>query len=231
MMSNIPSKKQIDDVLAIVKDATTDTRPTRQLSKYEKLMGRISKWLLTHQLIGFGVAITVAALSSFFDDKPLANTAFVTITLSQTLGIFLSFTAIALSMPFFYHLFKKPFFQFFYLIESSAEFNLKYVVRLENCDAIAIRYVLFHYEGERIAFEKRCGILVGSIEKIGFFPALAGLGTLSISFSRLPVMQSWANALILLILAFYILSGAAFAMTQRQDRVINLLKYSLELPA
>jgi hypothetical protein len=41
-------------------------------------------------------------------------------------------------------------------------------------------------------------------------------------------MQSWANALIFLILAFYILSTVAFAMTQRQDRVISLLKYCLE---
>lgn len=228
-MSNIPSQEQINQVFQIAMDATTGKRPVRQLTKYEQLVEDFGKWLLTHQLIGFSVAILLAGLSAFLHDVPLANTAFVTLTLTQLLGVILSLAVIALSVPFFYRLFKKPFSQFFYLVETSTTFNLKYVERLASCKAAAIQYVLTHYEGERVAFEKRCGILVGSIEKIGFFPALAGLGTLSISLSRLPAMQSWANALICLIFAFYIFSTAAFAMTQRQDRVISLLKYCLEL--
>ncbi|MFM0596062.1 hypothetical protein [Paraburkholderia dilworthii] len=227
-MSNTPSQPQIDKVFGIVKKATTEKRPERQLTKYEKILENFSKWLLTHQLIGFSVAIILAGLSYFLHDIPLANTAFATITLSQILGVAVAVVVIALSIPFFYRLFKTPFSQFFHLVESSASFNLQYVEQLAACEAAAIRYVLTYYEGERIAFEKRCGILVGSIEKIGFFPALAGLGTLSISLTKLPAMQSWANALIFLILAFYILSTAAFAMTQRQDRVISLLKYCLE---
>jgi hypothetical protein len=227
-MSNVPTQEKIAEVFQIAKDATIDKRPVRQLTKYEQTLDKISKWLLTHLLIGFAVAIALAALSLFLHDLPLANTAFATVTLSRLLGIVLSLAAIALSVPSFYRLFKKPFSQFFYLIETSIAFNLQYVERLSTCEAAAIQYVLTHYEAERIAFEKRCGILVGSIEKIGFFPALAGLGTLSISLSKLPAMQAWANALIFLIFAFYILSTAAFAMTQRQDRVISLLKYCLE---
>jgi hypothetical protein len=228
-MSTTPSQHKIDEVLTIVKDATTKKQPTRKLTKYEQILENLSKRLITHQLIGFSVAITLAVLSYFLHDVSLANTALATITLSQLLGIVLSLVAIALSIPFFHSLFKAPFSQFFYLVESSITFNLQYVERLASCEASAIRYVLTYYEGERILFEKRCSILVGSVEKIGFFPALAGLATLSISLSRLPAMQSWANALIFLILAFYILSTAAFAMTQKQDRVISLLKYCLEL--
>jgi hypothetical protein len=228
-MSNTPSQRQIDEVFDIVKDATMEKRPTRPLTKYEQALENLSKGLLTHQLIGFSAAIILAGLSYFLHDTPLANTAFATITLSQILGVALSLVVIALSVPFFYRLFKAPFSQFFHLVESSVTFNLRYVERLASCEAAAIRYVLTYYEGERILFERRCGILVGSIEKIGFFPALAGLGTVSVSLSKLPAMQSWANALIFLILAFYILSAAAFAMTQRQDRVIALLKYCLEL--
>lgn len=227
-MSNIPSQQQIHKVFDIVKEATTEKRPARQLTKYEQALDNLSKWLLTHQLMGFSVAIILAGFSYFLHDIPLANTAVATITLSQILGIFLSLVVIALSVPFFYRLFKTPFSQFFYLVESSVTFNLQYVERLASCESAAIRYVLTYYEGERLAFEKRCGILVGSIEKIGFFPALAGLATLSISLSKLPAMRSWATALIFLILAFYILSTTAFAMTQRQDRVISLLKYCLE---
>ncbi|SAK71307.1 hypothetical protein [Caballeronia ptereochthonis] len=227
-MPDTPSQQQIDEVFDIVKKATTDKRPERQLTKYEKALETFSKWLLTHQLMGFSLAIILAGLSYFLHDTPLAKTASATVTLSQLLGVALSLVVIAFSVPFFHRLLKTPFSQFFHLAESSATFNLQYVERLATCETAAIRYVLTCYEGERIAFEKRCGILVGSIEKIGFFPALAGLGTLSIGLSKLSAMQSWANALIFLILAFYILSTAAFAMTQRQDRVISLLKYCLE---
>jgi hypothetical protein len=227
-MSNTPSQQQIDKVVGIIKKATTEKEPERQLTKCERILEHFSKWLLTHQLIGFLVAIIISGLSYFLHDIPLANTALATLTLSQILGVVLAAIAIALSVPFSYRIFEAPFSQFFHLVESSVTFNLQYVEQLATCEAGAIRYVLTHYEGERIAFEKRCGMLVGSIEKIGFFPALAGLGTLSISLTKLPAMQSWANALIFLILAFYILSTVAFAMTQRQDRVISLLKYCLE---
>ncbi|MHB9841146.1 hypothetical protein Q8F57_040715 [Paraburkholderia terrae] len=223
-----PSQQQISEVFDIVKRATTEKRPERHLSRYEEILEGFSKWLLTHQLIGFSVAVALAALSFLLHDVPLANTAFATITLSQILGLVLLVVAIALSAPSFYRSFRTPFSQFFHLVESSATFNLQYVERLATCDKVAIRYALMHYEGERIAFEKRCTVLAGSIEKIGFFPALAGLGTLSISLSKLPTMQAWANSLIFLILAFYMLSAAAFAMTQRQDRVIGLLKYCLD---
>ncbi|MGN6261208.1 MAG: hypothetical protein ACTHNO_10790 [Ralstonia sp.] len=227
-MQAVPSKLEIEAVIEITKDATTEKRPLKKLTKYEEVMERVSKWLLAHQLTGFITAVFLAVLSFFLHDAALTNAAFATTILVQVLGILLALVAIGTSIPFFHRLLKRPFSQFFHIVENSAELDLQYVARLQQCEVNAVRYVLKCYEGERIAFEKRCSILVGSVEKIGLFPALAGLITLVINLSKFPTMQNLANALVCLILAFYILGTAAFAMMQRQDRVINLLKYCLE---
>jgi len=227
-MANAPSKHEILEVFEIAKEATIAKRPTKELSKYEQWMDDVCDKLLSHQLIGFVIAIVLAVISAVWHDVELARTAFVTFTLSQLLGVILSIAVIAYSVPFVHGLFKDRFSQFMKLVESSTSFNLQYVEKLSNCNLLAVRYVLSHYEGERQAFEKRCGILVGSIEKIGFLPALAGLLTLSINLTKFNVLQSTANTLIGVVLAFYILSVGAFTMMQRQDRVIAILKYSLD---
>lgn len=228
-MNKAPSKQQIDEVFEIVEKATTDKRPPRPLTKYEEKLEKITKFLFAHQLTGFSASLLLAIISFFSDDITIAHTAFATLTLAELFIFPLAILVILISAPFIYRHFKEPFHQSLYLSKSSAEFDIKYVDALLQCNLNAIRYALTYYEGERSSLEKRSSLLCGSVERIGFFPALAGLGVLSLSLSKLSILQGWANSLLFLIFAFYILNTATFAMTQRQDRVISLLKFCIDI--
>ncbi|WP_198389171.1 hypothetical protein [Burkholderia ubonensis] len=228
-MNNLPSKRQIDEVFGILENATVDKRPSRPLTKYEEKLEKVTKFLVTHQLTGFVASLLLAIVSYFSNDVAVTHTAFATLTLVELFVVPLGIIVILISAPFVYRLFKEPFHQSLYLAKSSAEFDIKYVSGLLQCDPTALRYALTYYEGERSSLEKRSSLLCGSVERIGFFPALAGLGVLSLSLSKLSIPQGWANSLIFLIFAFYIFNTTTFAMTQRQDRVINLLKFCIDI--
>ncbi|MBR8264813.1 hypothetical protein [Burkholderia cenocepacia] len=228
-MKTIPSKLQIAEIFEILERATTDKRPARPLTKYEEKIEKFTKFLVSHQLTGFIASLLLAAIAFFSDDVTVAHTAFATLTLVELFALPLGIAVILISAPFIYRLFKEPFHQFFYIAESSAEFDAKYIDELSQYDPTALRYALTYYEGERISLEKRSSLLCGSVERIGIFPALAGLGALSLSLSKLSILQGWASSLIFLIFAFYILNTTTFAMTQRQDRVISLLKFCIDI--
>lgn len=223
-----PSNNEIDDVLEIVGEIATAKRPSERLNRYEKLLSTWCESLFSHQNIGVALSLLLATVSAIFHSPALANTSFATLMLSQTLSLILMVLIILYSIPFLYNFLKSPQNHFLKLVKLSCKFNLHYVEKLSHCNVLAIRYVLSHYEGERLAFEKRCSVLVGSIEKIGILPALAGLAVLSINLSKPHILQSWTNSLLALILAFYIMSMGAFTLMQRQDRVISILLYFLK---
>jgi hypothetical protein len=228
-MEKYLSKHQIEKIFEILEKATTDKRPPRPLTKYEERIERLTKPLIGHQLTGFTVFLLLAIIAFFSGNIAIAHTAFATLTLAELFIPPLGIAAILISAPFLYRLLKEPFHQFFYLARSSAEFDAKYVDDLLRYELAALRYVLTYYEGERLSLEKRSSLLCGSVERLGVFPSLAGLGVLSLSLSKLSVPQGWTNSLIFLIFAFYILNITTFAMTQRQDRVISLLKFCIDI--
>lgn len=69
-------------------------------------------------------------------------------------------------------------------------------------------------------------MLGGQLEKVGVFPALAAsaVGAIALFNSSYPCLRG----LIFVVLAMYFLKFFSYGVTQEMDRVIALLKYSLE---
>ena len=96
------------------------------------------------------------------------------------------------------------------------------------CSQHAVQYVLAYHRYERMGYEKRTGMLSGAIDKVGIIPALAGLLLLILNLIKFPAIAGWAGFIGPLLLAFYFLAMASAVMTQRMDRVISLLEYSIQ---
>ncbi|PRD94564.1 hypothetical protein C6P77_29490 [Burkholderia ambifaria] len=98
------------------------------------------------------------------------------------------------------------------------------VLELDRCNREAIQYVLAHYRHQRIAFERRGMMLAGSLDKIGFFPAMVAFVMLMIpTWSHL---DPWIKYFALLVPAFHFLNMLSYGLTQEMDRTIALLEYA-----
>jgi hypothetical protein len=135
--------------------------------------------------------------------------------------------AIASGALFARDLVRSPYTFLLSLVQQTLHRNLKYVERLATCNRLAVQYVLAYYKHERNGYEKRAGMIGGAIDKVGIFPALAGLVLLIWNLLKVPGAPGWATFFGPLIFSFYMLSIATSAMTQKMDEVIALLEFSV----
>lgn len=219
--------KSVDEAFAITKEIMETKSPRPPESNQEKFFEKIRKAVFSHAISGFIVTSIFAVLAYFFPISELLNATFTLSLLVQILGLLLQLVIIASTIPFIWELIKNPYSQFLRLVHTAYSFDMKHVEKLSKCDPTALSYLLIHYKNERSALERRGALLSGSIEKIGFMPAVSSLVVLYLTLTKFPAIQNWINVLVFLLLAFYCLNISIFAMLQKQDRVISLLEYSI----
>jgi hypothetical protein len=221
------SERDIQEVFGIVVEATNSKIPKQTETKLERRFSSLNSWLMKNAFLGFVTMLVLTGIVYVTRSNPLIHAIQAIGIIVSILGIMMQLVVIASCIPFFWELKNSPYAPFLRLVKASSEFDLKFVNRLAICDEKAVRYVLAYYKYERNGIEKRGGMLSGSIEKIGLFPALAGLAVLASSIDKIPNVSRWTEMLVPLIFAFYFLNLTVFGMLQRKDRVITLLEFSL----
>ncbi|MDR6475085.1 hypothetical protein J2778_002579 [Paraburkholderia graminis] len=219
------SRRDIDEVKDILKQLTVRKRPVRPQSPWVSRVENAEKLVRTLALVGLAECAIMALMSRVFDSHPLAETVFAMSLLITLLGTAMLISPVVLSVPFFRTLYRTPFEPLFEALDDALSLDLPSVRELAGCEREALEYTLTQYRHQRQAFEKRGAMLAGSLDKIGFFPALVAFAMLIIpAWSHL---DAWVRDFALLVPAFHFLNLLSYGLTQEMDRAIALLDYSV----
>ncbi len=227
---------EVKAVHQIVAEATCALYPSISLSRKIRRM-EILRTAITKKSWGAFVGMLILAILAFISSGIFlvtqSNDVLLIVkilgTFSIVAGVLVFVLTIAADVPLFMQSAKEPYSVFLASVESAATFDLQYISRLALHDERAVKYVAAYYRHARIEQEKRAGLLSGSIEKIGFFPALAAVVLLWIALSRVDLFNGWFFMLVWLLLAFHILNFSSFLSQQRTDRVLAMLDVSLAI--
>lgn len=224
----VPSITEINAVMAVVAEATKAKRPLPSASPLEQRLERIRLWLASHAKYASVVMIGTACLALYTKSQPLKEATLALGILAQLLNAAM-ITAMIVSGSFYlFSVFRSPYTWFIESVHTALRFDLIHVEALARCQQDAVRYVLGQYKNQRNGYERRAGMLAGSVDKIGIFPALAGLVLLVWNLLKVPGAPAWGSFFGPILLAFYFMSIASAVMTQKMDNVIVLLEYSLQ---
>ncbi|GJG98554.1 hypothetical protein [Cupriavidus pauculus] len=175
---------------------------------------------------GYVVLLLITALLWLLPSWPLGATALAIVALVTLLIQAMLVLVIIRGTPSVVSYVKRPTETILELVDQASRADLSATNRLARCEREAIEYVLAQFLHQRLAFEARGSMLGGQLEKVGMFPALAASagGAIVLFNSSYP----WLRGLIFVVLAMYFLKFFSYGVTQEMDRVIALLKYSLE---
>jgi hypothetical protein len=224
----VPLKEDIERVFAIVTRATTSKRPELPTSRLEQRLRRSEQWFFSHAVHAAVVMIAAALLALYLKSQSWIHTMQALSIISLVLVLAMFVVGIVSGSLFFLNLRKSAYGPFLGLVRLSAMHDFVHVQELVSCRKEALQYVHVHYKQERNGYERRSGMLGGSIEKIGFFPALAGLVLLVFNLLKVPGAIAWGSFFGPLLLAFYFMSIASSQMVSRMDRVIALLDFVIQ---
>ncbi|WP_146056841.1 hypothetical protein [Chromobacterium alticapitis] len=220
-------QQKTNEAFSIIEKIMEKNPPQPPMNKHEEFLEGLRKKILSHAISGFIVMLIFAGAAYLFPISELLNTTFTLSLLVQLTGLVLQLIVIGSIIPFAWEMIKKPHAQFLRLVKRTYNFDIEHVELLSKCDPATLSHLLIHYKNQRTALEKRSSLISGSVEKIGFMPAISSLVVLYLSLTKFPIIQNWINSLVFLLLAFYCLNISIFAMLQKQDRVISLLEYSI----
>jgi len=88
--------------------------------------------------------------------------------------------------------------------------------------------VLVELKNQRLSLERRTGLLVGALEKVGIIPGIVALIAIYIrpELNKFPAV--WVQSIAFGILAMYFMGAAAHVFMVRLDRYIMLLEMVIE---
>jgi len=216
----------IEEVKGVVARLTTRKRSEQSKSRWVVRVENAERMVRKLALIGLAECAVFALLSRAWDSHPLTETVLVMSILVTLLVIALLISPMVMSIPFFRKVYRAPFTPLIEALDDAIKLDFPMVLELDRCDREAIEYVLAHYRHQRIAFERRGMMLAGSLDKIGFFPAMVAFVMLMIpTWGHL---DPWIKYFALLVPAFHFLNMLSYGITQEMDRTIALLEYCLE---
>lgn len=219
------SLRDLDEVRDLLKQLTVRKRAVRSQSRWVSRVENAEKLVRQLSLVGLAECAVMAFVSWLFNSHPLADTVLAMSLLLTLLATAMLVSPVVLSVPFLQTLYRTPFEPLFQALDDALSLDLPLVHELTDCEREAVEYTLTQYRHQRQAFEKRGAMLAGSLDKIGFFPALAAFGALLLpAWAHLDV---WVRDLALLVPAFHFLNLLGYGLTQEMDRAIALLEYSL----
>lgn len=227
--SALPSVESIEEVLKIVDEATREKRPLLKTTTFEQKMERMQRWLFAGTAYAAILMLTLAALGLIAQLPVLRESILAAAATSQIFGLLMLIVGIVGALPFLWTLRKSVYNPFLDMVRISSAHDLAIITKLLNCQDMPLQYVLMQYKQERNGYERRTGMINGSIEKIGVFPALAALALLISNLLKVDWIRPWVSYAGLLLLVFMLLSMTAAHMLYKMDRVIAMLEFVLQM--
>lgn len=223
----------VDRVLDIVSRATS--APLVTSDQAQRASGRLAQWNRRYRWRMFGFALAaflilpvVALLKERLDRELTLSIALVSAGLAMSSALVPAILDILTDIPWLSRSFKQPYSTVMQAVRASAHLDLQFLEELRACDRNVVQYVLRHYQYRRIALEKRAPLLSGNIDKIGLFPAIAGVALLWGTLSGSPYGH-WFSMLPPLIFVFHLLSLWSYEHQERMDRIIGIMELRLSL--
>lgn len=226
-LSNI-FEQEVNSVFAVVTNATTAKRPKAPLTSIEQKLDRLSAEVSRYALSGFFIMLILTGVAYYFRSSPLANTIVWIGILLILLGYLINILVILQNVVVALGFIKNRHSSFLSQVRTAYSFDLQYVNQLSQFDKRAIQYVLTYYKHMRDNFKCRAGLVVGSLERVGIFPALGALMVLALTLSKSTFLAEFALMIPTSILALYCLSLFAYAGLERKERVIALLEFCIQ---
>jgi hypothetical protein len=218
-------RRDIIEVRDILKELTVRKRPERSQSRWMFRIESAAKLVRMLALVGLAECLILAFMSLIFKSYPLAQTVSAMALLVTLLATAMLMSPVVLSVPFLQTLYRTPFEPLFEALDDALSLDLRLVHELTVCDREAVEYTLIQYRHQRQSFEKRGAMLAGSLDKIGFFPALVAFAMLIVpAWAHL---DAWVRGFALLVPAFHFLNLLSYGLIQEMDRAIALLEYSV----
>jgi hypothetical protein len=218
---------QLRKVNEILKEMTTKKRPAMPKSKFERKIEEINNAVRSFGVWGFFTMVVLAILTYFSKSSPL-------LVVTGLLGIPISLLGLAMliliildSTPTLIEAWKNPYASLLRLYDTTSEWYFPYVQQLAAYDKNVVAYALTQYKIQREGFERRAGMISGSIEKVGIFHAIGALAALATTLSKAIGLSDWVQALLFLIFAFNFLNFVSAPMLHRMDEVIAVLEYTV----
>ncbi len=219
--------EDVAEVWAIVQQMTTREVEKPKASVWIQKLDRVIRVTQESWMTGYGVLLVLAAIMWFLPSRALGATALTIIVLVLFLIQTMFVLTIIRGTPSVVSYFRRPKESILELVDHANQVDLNTTNRLARCEREAVEYVLAQFLHQRLAFEARGSMLAGQLEKVGLFPALAASAGGAIALYNNSA-HPWLRGLIFLVLAMYFLKFLSYGVTQEMDRVIALLKYSLE---
>ena len=220
-------KTDVQKVFEIVSEATQTDIPIKSERSLVNRFEKLGASTIMHATFGFVTMLVIAVIAYYLRLDPLIDTLISVGILTLLCVLTNSVLTILPAIPLIITFRKNPYKPIMNLVENSFTFGFLYAHRLASCEINAVKYVLEYYKFERNALEKKGGVLSGSIEKIGLFPALGALAVLAIALMNTNVTSGLVQILIPIILAFHFMNFVIFEMLQKMDRVIVMLDYDI----
>lgn len=109
---------------------------------------------------------------------------------------------------------------------TTAEIDRRYLDRFSRETLDSLRFVLMEVRAERTFFERRLGLLVGSIERVGLLPGVLAVVLL---VTRLGSGQpDWVYAIAYATPILYIIAAMSHFLLMRLQRVVELLQMIID---
>ncbi|KVV36262.1 hypothetical protein WK81_27170 [Burkholderia ubonensis] len=215
----------------IVRRAIQSNRPKRTLTPVEVNADKAIAIFLFCAGFGFASLLCLYMIHHFWPTPVLATLA-LGVAISVEIASLLSLIAVVIqAIPMLNRIRKKPVGPILELASVDIDRLLPYCNDLMRFSLPELAYVREHISHQRDAFDNRRGRLIGQLDKVGTFPALATLG---ISVVKLMQDQHIAlnNSIIWTIAgslaAFYLLSLLLADTSDKLTQAIGLLNFVID---
>jgi hypothetical protein len=166
----------VQSAFKIIEKAIQSTRPKKTSTTLEEDAEKVAECLLTCAAFGFVLLLTLAAIYHYNRARALADFA-LGVAIMTEFSSLLSLIALIVQMtPFLNRARKNPVAPILALIGVDLERLMPYCNDLMNYPLPILAYLRAHVGHQRDAFDNRRARMIGQLDKVGTFPAIATLG-------------------------------------------------------
>jgi hypothetical protein len=174
----------------------------------------------------FIIALGLALLNKGLGKQWLSQVALILLATTYLFILLNPFIMLVLNWSFFWRAVRNPLGLILDNSKQCAETDMKYIRYFYKHERHALKFVLIEMKAERSAFERRVGLIVGALEKIGIIP---GLVALFATLTRINSFQSaWIYGIAYGMPILYFLGVYEHYLMSRLDRFIMLLEMVIE---
>ena len=223
----LPDKDIINEMFGIVQNLND---AERELIKEEskKSYFRGEKMIFGLPIASFIVALVFAIVSNWFDFKFVLQISRIALIISYLSIILGQTTILPIKLWTWRKRIANPLGSIIDTIRKYAETDVDIVKDLYKRETDDLKYMLTQLKAERSAWERRVGMLVGALEKVGIIPGLAALIAIYMRPEITKPLTGWVAGIAYGIPGVYIIGMWSHLHMSRLDRFIMLIEMVIE---